>query len=64
MHAVVDSGGVYGSVLHYGMVIFLVDGAFLIFIHLWSKGRLDMDEEPKLRMMREDDEQSDEDATQ
>ncbi len=65
MHAVVDSGGVYGSALHYGLVIFLVGSAFLIFIHLWSKGRLDMDEEPKLRMMREeDDEQSNEDATQ
>ena len=53
---VVDGFGVYGNMLHYGIVVGLVGSALLIFIVLWRKGRLDMDEEPKLRMMQHDEE--------
>lgn len=49
-----DGGGVYGSILHYAMVIVLVGSAFLIFFHLWMKDRLDMDEGPKFQMMEEE----------
>jgi len=52
--AVLDGGGVYGSLLHYGLVIAFVGSAFLVFLYLWRKGRLDMDEGPKYQMMEED----------
>lgn len=55
-----DSYGVYGSALHYSMVIALVGSAFLIFLLLWKKGRLDMDEDASLQMMKDDMENSDE----
>lgn len=49
-----DSAGAYGSILNYSLTIAIVGSALLVFIYLWSKGRLDMDEEPKLQMMAED----------
>lgn len=62
--AVIDSMGVYGSVFHYAFVIAFVGGAFLIFIYLWRKKRLDMDEEPKFQMMNDEEiKQGDEDAS-
>jgi hypothetical protein len=51
-----DSSGVSGAYLHYGLIILMVGSAFIIFIYLWYKGRLDMDEEPKHQMMKEDEE--------
>lgn len=50
-----DTSGVYGGILHYAIIFALVGGAFLAFLYFWSKGRLDMDEEPKLQMMRDDE---------
>jgi len=47
-----DPSGIYGMLLHYAMTIFLVGGALIIFIQLWRKGRLDMDESPKIQMMQ------------
>lgn len=47
----VDGGGVQGSILYYSLTIAYVGSAFLIFIYLYSKGKLDMDEEPKIQMM-------------
>lgn len=52
---VVDLGGIYGSTLHYGLIIAFVGSAFLIFLYLWRKGKLDMDEEPKFQMMQENE---------
>ena len=50
-----DASGVFGGILHYSLVFFLVGGALLAFLYFWRKGRLDMDEEPKYDMMKEDD---------
>lgn len=52
---ITDEMGVYGSLLHYSLVILFVGSAFLIFLYLWKKGRLDMDEEPKYDMMDDDE---------
>lgn len=46
-----DGGGITGEVLHYGFIIALSGSALLAFIYFWSKGRLDLDEEPKYQMM-------------
>ncbi len=54
--AVIDSFGVYGSALHYGLIVAFVGSAFLIFLYLWGKGRLDMDEEASIQMMKDDTE--------
>jgi hypothetical protein len=53
--AVIDGFGVYGHYLHYGCVILFVGGALIIFLYLWQKGRLDMDEEAKYQMMKKED---------
>ena len=37
------------------MVLAFVGSALLVFIYLWRKGRLDMDEEPKFQMMKDDE---------
>jgi len=55
----IDSFGVYGSALHYGLIIAFVGSAFLIFLYLWRKGRLDMDEDASIQMMKDDTEMPD-----
>jgi len=52
----IDVNGECGSLVHYAFVIALVGSAFLIFLYLWRKDRLDMDEEPKHTMLKKDDE--------
>jgi hypothetical protein len=54
--AVIDGSGIYGTLFHYSLVIAFVGSAFLAFIYLWKKGRLDMDEEPKFQMLKSDEE--------
>jgi hypothetical protein len=49
--AVIDGFGVYGNYVHFSFVVLFVGSAFLIFLYLWNKGRLDMDEEAKFQMM-------------
>lgn len=56
-----DGGGIYGSIFHYTLVIFFVAGAFILFLYLWKKGRLDMDEEPKHQMLKDDEEKDSDD---
>lgn len=51
-----DTSGIYGGIYAYAFILALVGGAALAFIYFWSKGRLDMDEEPKLQMMQENEE--------
>lgn len=53
-----DGGGIYGQMLHYSLVFAIVGSTFLIFFYLWRKGRLDMDEEAKWQMMKEEERQS------
>ena len=50
----IDSFGVYGNYLHYGLVIIFMGSALLSFLFFWKKGRLDMDEDPKFQMMKDD----------
>lgn len=52
-----DWSGIYGGIFHYGMIIAFAGSALLAFFYFWSKGQLDMDEEPKLQMMRDDEEE-------
>lgn len=59
---VTDAIGVYGSTLHYALVIAFVGSAFILFLYLWKKGKLDMDEEPKYQMMEDDQKDSKKDA--
>lgn len=59
-----DETGVFGSLLHYSLIILFMGGALLIFLYLWRKGRLDMDEEPKYEMMEDEEkEKKDDDST-
>jgi hypothetical protein len=51
----IDGIGVYGSILHYALLIAIVGSTLFIFIYLWCKGRLDMDESAKDQMMKGDD---------
>lgn len=51
--------GIYGNFFHYAMVIAMVGSAFLIFLYLWKKNRLDMDEDPKFQMLSEEDHRRD-----
>lgn len=55
-----DPSGIYGMLLHYAMTIVLVGGAMIIFVQLWRKGRLDMDEGPKFQMMQMEEHPEDE----
>jgi hypothetical protein len=50
-----DSGGMYGAYLHYGSVVLIVGVAMVAFSYLWSKGKLDWDEAPKMQMMEDED---------
>lgn len=50
----IDGAGVYGSFLHYGLVIAFVGSALMAFLYCWQKGKLNMDEEPKFQMMQLD----------
>lgn len=49
----IDPSGVYGGVLSYALTIFFAGGAFIIFLYLWSQGRLGIDEEAKDQMMQQ-----------
>jgi hypothetical protein len=51
-----DIFGIYGYVLHYALIIWIVASAFFLFVYLWLKGRLDMDQEPAIQMMLASDE--------
>ena len=50
-----DGSGIYGGILHYALIMAFMGSALLAFIHFWRKGQLNMDEEPKILMMRNDE---------
>jgi hypothetical protein len=60
---ILDSKGLYGEFMHWALVLAFVGSAFVVFLYLWKKGRLDMDEEPKIQMMKDDDELNDKGET-
>lgn len=55
----IDGAGAYGGILSYSLTIAVVGSAFLIFIKLWFTGRLDLDEEPKMQMMLQEQDDND-----
>lgn len=52
----IDYSGIYGSLISYMMTIVFVVSALMIFLHLWSKGKLGIDEEAKDQMMQQREE--------
>lgn len=50
-----DTSGIYGGIFSYAQIFAFVGSALLAFLYFWKKGHLDMDEEAKLQMMREDE---------
>jgi hypothetical protein len=50
-----DSSGVYGGIFHYALVFAFVGSALLGFFYFWYKGCLNLGEEPKLQMMRDEE---------
>lgn len=54
--AVLDGEGIYGTFLNYALTFSFAGGAFMIFLYLWRKDRLDMDEEPKMQMLEQEGE--------
>lgn len=50
-----DVLGIYGEIMHVAFVTAFVGSALLVFLYLWRKGRLDMDEEPKYQMLEDDE---------
>lgn len=44
----------YGFVLHYTLLFTFFGSALIVFLYLWWKKRLDMDEEAKYSMFEED----------
>lgn len=51
---ILDGIGVYGSLVHFSFAGFFFGVALLIFIYLWRKGKLDMDESPAEQMLEDD----------
>jgi hypothetical protein len=52
----IDGTGIHGLILHYALLFAFFGSAFFVWLYLWSQKKLDMDEEPKLRMMEKDHE--------
>lgn len=52
---VLDGCGIHGYIMHYSLLFAMVGSALLAFFYFWRKGRLDMDESPKMQMMQEED---------
>jgi hypothetical protein len=50
-----DSFGVGGIAVDAGVMILLSGGAGILFFYFWKKGRLDLDEEPKHQMMKDEE---------
>jgi nitrogen fixation-related uncharacterized protein len=57
---VLDGVGLYGELLHFIIALVSFGTAVLIFIYLWRKGRLDMDEGPAERMLHDEPEEKEE----
>jgi hypothetical protein len=51
--AILDGIGIYGTVMHYALIIAYSCSTLLAFTYFWKKKRLDMDEGPKWQMMED-----------
>lgn len=51
----IDGIGVHGFVLHYALLFAFFGSSLIVFLYLWKKKRLDMDEKPKYSLFDEDD---------
>lgn len=51
-----DGGGAVGAAFSYALIVFFVGVAFVVFVYLWNLGKLDMDEDPKWQMLKQEDE--------
>lgn len=49
-----DGLGIYGSLFHFTMAVAFFGSALMVFIYLWRKGNLDMNEGPALSMLEEE----------
>lgn len=56
MNGNLDGFGIHGMALDYSVVFFFTGAAFCLFIYFWLNNRLDMDEEPKMQMMQDEEE--------
>jgi len=52
----VRGGGIYENLLQIGFASACFVSAAIAFFYLWRRGRLDMDQEPAERMLKEEDE--------
>lgn len=50
-----DGVGIYGTLVHFTIAAAFFGSALLLFIYLWRKGRLDMNEGPARRMLDDDE---------
>lgn len=50
-----DGSGAYGTYMGYGFRFFFGGTALLFFLYLWRRGKLDMDESPKMSMLSNQD---------
>ena len=51
---ILDGIGIYGSIVHFSFAGLFFSAALLIFLYLWRKGKLDMDESPAEQMLEDD----------
>lgn len=49
-----DSSGFVGQFIYYLTLIFVMGLTILIFLYFWKERKLDMDENPKYQMMRDE----------
>jgi hypothetical protein len=55
MNDKLDSFGISGMAIAYALIIFFTGTALMVFIYLWRKNRLDMDESPKIQMLHDEE---------
>lgn len=49
-----DSFGYFGLIMDYSMIVFFSGGAFILFLYLWKKGRLNFEEDAKFEMLNDE----------
>ena len=52
-----DATGMTGLIFHYSLLLAMAGSTLLAMFYFWRKGRLDMDEEHKYKMLENDPEE-------